>query len=65
MSRIDVDPHVCQGYANCVVTAPELLDLGDDGKVDILRAEVHGADLATAEDAVRACPVAALRLENR
>jgi ferredoxin len=62
MARIEVDLALCQGYANCVVTAPDIFDLSADGKADVLLAEVTGGQLPLAEEAARSCPAAALRL---
>jgi ferredoxin len=63
--RIEVDLGACMAYANCVIEAPDLLDLDDDsGKakvlVDLVPEDLH-------EDARRAaanCPVVAIRIED-
>ena len=34
--RIAVDLSKCDGYANCVMAAPDVFDLGDDGLVVVL-----------------------------
>lgn len=62
MVRIEADQDVCQGYANCVVTSPDLFDLNQSGKVEVLVGTPH--DDAAARRAVAACPVSALRLED-
>lgn len=62
MTKVVADLNKCQGYANCVVAAPEMFDLGDSGKVEILVAEV--TDEPGARQAVESCPVGALRLEQ-
>jgi ferredoxin len=62
--RITVDLARCQGYANCVVGSPDVFDLGEDGKVHLLRAEIADAERADVEDAVHSCPVAALIVEE-
>ena len=36
MSVIKADVEVCQGYANCVVAAADVFDIGDTGTVVIL-----------------------------
>lgn len=64
MSAIAVDLGKCQGYANCVVAAPHLFDLTDDGKVAILADSVDPADLEAVSDAIAACPTGALWLEE-
>ncbi|HEX5510218.1 MAG TPA: ferredoxin [Actinomycetales bacterium] len=60
--RIIADLGKCQGYANCVVSAPEFFDLTESGKVDVLVAVVD--ESAVPQQAVDACPVGALRLEH-
>lgn len=62
MLTVIADLAVCQGYANCVVSAPELFDLGDNSKVKVLVA--NPADLSLARGAVASCPVGALRLAS-
>ena len=59
--RVVVDLDTCQGYANCVVEAPDLFDVDDEiGKAVVL---VDEFDPALADDARRAvenCPVSAI-----
>ena len=62
MVKMVADLNVCQGYANCVVTAPDLFDLSEDGKVEVL--VERPADMSLARQAVEACPVGALRLDD-
>ena len=58
--RIVVDLAKCQGYGNCVLSAPQIFDLDDKGKVVVL--DPGGFDVASARAAVRACPARALDL---
>jgi ferredoxin len=60
MSVVQADLARCQGYANCVVAADDMFDLGDDGTVVLLRARFPESDRARVEAAARACPVSAL-----
>lgn len=64
MARIAVDLGRCQGYANCVITAPDVFDLGQENKAEVARPEAAATDPGLVEEAVRACPVSALRLEQ-
>lgn len=61
---ITVDRHKCQGYANCVVAAPDVFDLDSDGKVVVLQQHTAVTADAEVEEAVRSCPAAALKLER-
>jgi ferredoxin len=60
--RIELDRPRCEGHGLCEEAAPGLMHLDDDGELILDVVEVEGDDLAAARDAVRVCPVAALRL---
>ena len=63
--KLLLDFEVCEGHGECVVAAPELFDLDEDGaKAIILNDEPEEALRAKAIEAVKLCPVAALRLEG-
>lgn len=63
MPRPKADRSACQGYANCVATAPDIYDLDDDGNVTLLRDVVGEQDRPRIEEAVRGCPVGALDVD--
>lgn len=59
ISKVVVDPDLCIGSASCVAIAPDIFDLGEDGKAFVKA----GADLKRVEeilDAARSCPVNAI-----
>jgi len=60
--RIVLDRPRCEGHGLCEEAAPDLMHLDDDGELIIDREEIGDAETATANAAVRTCPVAALRL---
>ena len=62
MTVISADRDKCQGYANCMVNAPDYFDLDDDGKVDILRPTPDPTEMDAVREAVSSCPVRALSL---
>lgn len=64
MLAVKADLHVCQGYANCVMGAPDYFDLDDDGVVLLLKAEVPESDRERVIEAARSCPVSALVVEE-
>lgn len=64
MQVIKADLALCEGYANCVIAAPDRFDLDDEGMVVLLAADVPDDKVAAVEAAVRSCPVSALRLER-
>ena len=59
--KIEVDLVKCQGYANCVVEAPDLFDIDETGKAVILVEEVPESAYDDARRAAADCPVAAIR----
>jgi 3-phenylpropionate/trans-cinnamate dioxygenase ferredoxin reductase subunit len=62
--RLQADFENCKGFANCVVAADDYLDLDDDGVVVVLQPQVPRHDQSRVEEAVRSCPISALRLET-
>jgi ferredoxin len=62
MIRAEVEPGRCEGFGFCEELAPEIFQVEDDGDVLILQDHVPEHLQAGAEAAVRACPVAAIRL---
>lgn len=61
-SRIELDRPRCEGHGLCEEAAPELMHLDDDDELVIDQPEVGPEDLQAAQDALRVCPVAALKL---
>jgi ferredoxin len=62
--KVYADLDTCEGYANCVIAAPDVFDVDDSGVVVVLDAHPGEAERETVEEAVRSCPVAALRIEE-
>lgn len=60
--KIEADLEKCQGFANCVMAAPETFDLDDASLVVVLEADVSASNADDVEEAVRSCPVEALWL---
>jgi ferredoxin len=64
MIKIAADVRKCEGYANCVIAAPDVYDIDDDGNVVILRSTVDDSEREQVAEAVRSCPAAAIWLED-
>ncbi len=64
MIHVKVNLRICEGFANCVVAAPDLFDLDEDDKVIILEGELDGGERARVEEAIRTCPVSALTIAD-
>jgi ferredoxin len=63
--KVLLDLDRCQGYANCVVTAPDIFDLDEQTGTAILLQEAPDDALrAAAEEAVRRCPTEAISIEG-
>lgn len=63
--RVVLDLDTCQGYANCVMVAPEVFDINEDtGVAVLLQEQPDESQRAAVEEAVRQCPTEALSLED-
>lgn len=60
--RITVDREQCEGNEDCILAAPDVFALGDDGVVRVLVDDVPADREAHVREAVNACPKAALAL---
>jgi ferredoxin len=63
--KVNVDRTRCSAIGICESISPDYFEVGDDGALALLREDVTPEDLAEVEEAVRSCPAAALRLEQR
>ena len=64
MIRVIVDRDVCQDHGQCVFAAPQVFELDEEGKLEVLQEEV-GEDLRDAvEEAADVCPVQAITIEG-
>lgn len=64
MPAVKANVSRCQGFANCVLAAPDVFDVNDDDLVVLLTETIPERDRARVESAVRGCPVAALTIED-
>lgn len=62
--RVTVDRTRCQGYGNCVSSAPGVFDLDDDNLAVVLVEEPSEERRAEVEQAMKLCPVAAITVED-
>jgi ferredoxin len=62
MARVQANTDACVGSANCVYTAPDIFELGEEGTVVVRQPEPPADRQAAAEAAVRGCPAAALQI---
>jgi ferredoxin len=62
--RVVLDLDTCQGYANCVMVAPEVFDIDEQTGVAVLLQENPDDSLRQAvEDAVGQCPTESISIE--
>ncbi|CDP86696.1 ferredoxin [Mycolicibacterium farcinogenes] len=62
--KISVDHDLCLGSALCTGLVPDVFDLAEDGTLVVLTDKPDVALLNDIEEAVRSCPVRALRLDR-
>lgn len=61
--KVVFDPGRCQGYANCLIEAPEIWDFDEDANTAVLRLELPPEELrAKAEASARGCPAGAITI---
>jgi ferredoxin len=60
--RVVADIGKCDGYASCVVAAPTIFDINDEGLVELLVEHPAQSDRTAVEEAVRVCPARALSI---
>jgi ferredoxin len=63
-ARLRVDPIACDGRGLCAEVLPELITLDDWGFPIIRDGEIPPGLMAAAGEAIRLCPVLALRLDR-
>ena len=65
MSRLRVDPTLCEGYGYCAEIVPELITVDDWGYPIVSRREIESDDvMKLARRAVATCPRLALLIEE-
>lgn len=62
--KIEVDRAKCVGLGLCEAAAPDHFEVGDDGKLVLLDDTFTEAQRREVEEAIRACPTAALRVAS-
>lgn len=63
--KIAVDLELCEAHGDCVVSAPQVFDLGeDDDVVQVLDAKPAEHLREAVDLAARMCPVRAIRIEG-
>jgi ferredoxin len=60
--KVAVNRGRCTGIGICESISPAYFEVGDDGVLVLVREIVDEADRAEVEEAVRACPAAALTM---
>jgi ferredoxin len=61
--RITLDVDRCEGFASCVISAPELFDLDDERNVAVLLdPSPSGESVAAAGEAAASCPMRAITI---
>ena len=62
--RIVLDESKCSSLGMCESVAPDVFEVGDDGALTVLNPTPPEGERARMEEAVAACPTAALSSED-
>jgi ferredoxin len=62
--KIRVDLEACVGAGQCIIAAPTVFELTEDGKVMVLETDPGDELLDQVHNAVFACPACALELDE-
>lgn len=62
--RVTVDTERCVGAGMCALTAPSVFTQDDDGFSEVLPGREDGGGDPLVREAVRACPVRAVTVED-
>ncbi|MET8000068.1 ferredoxin [Nonomuraea glycinis] len=63
MMRVTVDMTLCQTHAQCVFAAPEVFSLDEDDAL-VYDATPDDSDPRALDEAIRACPVQAITVDE-
>ena len=63
--RLAINLDRCNGTGVCVLSAPQVFDQSNDGKVFVITGVSTEENIATIREAVGNCPTRALSLEER
>lgn len=63
--RVIFDAGLCQGYANCLIEAPQVWDFDEEAEVAVLKNELIDPGLVEqARASVRGCPAHAISIDE-
>ncbi|MDM7487543.1 ferredoxin [Rhodococcus sp. GXMU-t2271] len=63
--KIQIEYGMCDGHGECVIAAPEVFDLNDEGDEVLLLDDSPAEELrGKVNAAIKLCPVAAIRVEG-
>ena len=62
--RVVADYDRCKSHGRCMIAAPEVFEVRDDGYMYILQEEIDDSLREQCEAAVDGCPEQALRIEG-
>lgn len=66
MSGIEVDPHLCNGYGNCVMIAPQVFELDEDTLIAVVNEDAGlAAPVEQLREAEADCPARAIKIKGR
>jgi ferredoxin len=71
MNKIILERNKCIGCGTCAVLCPTFFEMSDDGRVDLIDAEVVGdnmekevSDVSCNEEAAQGCPMQCIQIKD-
>ncbi|WP_299558078.1 ferredoxin [uncultured Mycolicibacterium sp.] len=61
--RVIVDMNLCQDHGQCVIAAPSVFSMTEDGKLEF-NANPDESERAAVEEAADVCPMQAITIED-
>jgi ferredoxin len=62
--KVVVDWDLCESHGQCEFAAPNVFSINDNGDLDVLEGPLPESEVGPVEQAVRRCPVQALKLNG-
>lgn len=64
MAKVTIDQEACIGCGACTAVAPEIFELGEDGKARVKKEKLNAKELKQAQEGAEVCPVQAIKIEE-
>lgn len=62
--KVVVDLDLCQGHGQCVIVAPEIFDIDEEGYAVVINERPGDVLQPKLQSAINRCPAEAIKIEN-